>query len=160
MLWMLGFCTIIILAELVTIIELIIKFDDENTGPCYYLSNSTLAAVENNNNGYQNPPVISQEGAGTVQQPHDPIIIHGEDYVVTEYVIPTGKPPHGTNVCEGKNPALPDVDCIVNSMVNVGPQAGANVTEGYQGLMNVDYEPLLVPFYENGLCPVNVHWHL
>eukprot|EP00977_Amphora_coffeiformis_P012349 scaffold3048_cov192-Amphora_coffeaeformis.AAC.10 len=150
---MLGFCVLVILAEVATIIELIVKLDDDNEKDCYYLPNTTIAALEQGNQG--SLPVYHQP----TQQP-DPIIIHGEDYVVTEYITPTAKPPHGSNVCEGKNPGIPDVDCIVDSMANVGPQAGANVTKGYQGLMNVDYEPLLVPFYQNGLCPVNVHWHL
>lgn len=44
---------------------------------------------------------------------------------------------------------------------NVGPQAGANVTKGYEGSMDVgDLMPITAPYYTKGLCPVNVHWHL
>jgi len=66
----------------------------------------------------------------------------------------------GTNVCAGKKPDLPDAACVVDAMTNVGPQAGANVTKGYQGDMQVDYLPITTPYWMNGMCPVNVHWHL
>jgi len=49
-------------------------------------------------------------------------------------------------------------------------QAGANVTKGYQGHLDVnathptsmyyDRKPITDPYYKKGLCPVNVHWHL
>jgi hypothetical protein len=39
-------------------------------------------------------------------------------------------------------------------------QAGANITEGYEGGLDVgDREPWNLTFVEGGLCPVNVHWH-
>jgi len=66
----------------------------------------------------------------------------------------------GENVCAGKKIDLPNVDCIVDAMTNVGPQAGANVTKGYNGSMVVDFVPITKPYYQAGLCPVNVHWHL
>jgi len=72
----------------------------------------------------------------------------------------TGKPPAGDNVCEGKKPDLPNVDCIIDAMVNVGPQAGANVTNGYKGGLEVDHVPITTPYWQNSMCPVNVHWHL
>jgi hypothetical protein len=77
--------------------------------------------------------------------------------------VPDDLPPvinRGENVCEGKKPDLPNVDCIVDSLTNVGPQAGANVTAGYQGNMDVDHVPITTPYWMNGMCPVNVHWHL
>jgi len=66
----------------------------------------------------------------------------------------------GSNVCEGKKPDLPNVKCIVDAMTNVGPQAGANVTNGYVGGIEVDHVPITTPYWMNGMCPVNVHWHL
>jgi len=66
----------------------------------------------------------------------------------------------GENVCAGKKPDLPNTDCIVDAMTNVGPQAGANVTAGYVGGMEVDHVPITTPYWMNGMCPVNVHWHL
>jgi len=77
--------------------------------------------------------------------------------------VPDELPPfieRGTNVCAGKKPDLPNTDCIVDAMTNVGPQAGANVTKGYQGAMQVDHLPISTPYWMNGMCPVNVHWHL
>jgi Delta carbonic anhydrase len=66
----------------------------------------------------------------------------------------------GVNVCEGKKPDLPDAACVVDAMTNVGPQAGANVTKGYNGSMVVDHDPITTPYWMNGMCAVNVHWHL
>jgi hypothetical protein len=54
-----------------------------------------------------------------------------------------------------------NTDCFKNGVVAVLEQAGANVTKGYQGLMDVgDRKPISVPYSETALCPVNVHWHL
>ena len=46
------------------------------------------------------------------------------------------KPPtmlSGTNVCEGKKVSLDNTDCVVNEVVVVLEQAGANITKGYVG---------------------------
>jgi len=59
------------------------------------------------------------------------------------------------NTCADMNPNFPNVDCIHVP----GPQAGANVTMGYQGGMEVDYEPNLNTYFSSSMCPVNVHWH-
>jgi hypothetical protein len=59
--------------------------------------------------------------------------------------VPEELPPRierGENVCEGKKPELADAPCIVDAMTNVGPQAGANVTKGYNGSMVVDHGPI------------------
>ncbi|KAG7364159.1 cadmium carbonic anhydrase repeat-domain containing protein [Nitzschia inconspicua] len=77
--------------------------------------------------------------------------------------VPDDLPPAitiGENICAGKKPDLPNVDCIVDALTNVGPQAGANVTAGYTGNMTVDHVPITTPYWMNGMCPVNVHWHL
>lgn len=77
--------------------------------------------------------------------------------------VPDELPPRidrGENVCEGKKPDLPDAPCIVDAMTNVGPQAGANVTKGYNGSMIVDHRPITTPYWKNDMCAVNVHWHL
>lgn len=40
-------------------------------------------------------------------------------------------------------------------------QAGMNITSGYKG--NIDSssrQPITDPYFKQGLCPVNVHWHL
>jgi len=76
--------------------------------------------------------------------------------------VPTELPPSlntGENVCAGKNPKLENEACVVDAIVNVGPQSGANVTKGYQGQLVVDHQPILTPYWQNGMCPVNVHWH-
>jgi len=76
------------------------------------------------------------------------------------------------NVCAGAKLEFENIDCMevalddgsnvtVDATVVAGPQAGANVTKGYNGLMDVgDVVPITTPYYQAGLCPVNVHWHL
>jgi len=66
----------------------------------------------------------------------------------------------GVNVCEGKKPDLPNVACLINETENVGPQAGGNVTKGFNGTMEVDHKPITTEYWRNSMCPVNVHWHL
>eukprot|EP00543_Licmophora_paradoxa_P002692 CAMPEP_0202443400 /NCGR_PEP_ID=MMETSP1360-20130828/2681_1 /ASSEMBLY_ACC=CAM_ASM_000848 /TAXON_ID=515479 /ORGANISM="Licmophora paradoxa, Strain CCMP2313" /LENGTH=368 /DNA_ID=CAMNT_0049059081 /DNA_START=94 /DNA_END=1200 /DNA_ORIENTATION=- len=72
----------------------------------------------------------------------------------------TTKPPTGPNPCAGKKPDLPNTECVIDAIVNVGPQAGSNVTKGYTGTNDDGSLPITTPYYEAGLCPVNVHWHL
>ena len=45
--------------------------------------------------------------------------------------------------------------------MEVAPQAGANVTKGYVGGLEVgELAPNTKPYYQSAMCPVNVHWHL
>jgi len=73
------------------------------------------------------------------------------------------------NICAGKKliDASPgdgyfnNVECMKNGVLQALEQAGANITKGYQGEMDVGgREPIQTPYFEAGLCPVNVHWHL
>lgn len=66
----------------------------------------------------------------------------------------------GPNPCAGKKPDLPNVQCVIDAVEQTGEQAGANVTKGYNGQRETDAVPITVPYYQQGLCPVNVHWHL
>jgi len=72
----------------------------------------------------------------------------------------SGKPPAGPNPCDGKKVDLENVQCVTDAINKVLPQAGANVTKGYKGDMEVDVEPVKTPYWQNSMCPVNVHWHL
>jgi len=74
-----------------------------------------------------------------------------------------------TNICEDKKliDASPgdgyfnNIQCMKDGVVQALEQAGANVTSGYQGELDVgDREPIMTSYLEAGLCPVNVHWHL
>jgi len=81
------------------------------------------------------------------------------------FVFSTRKPPAGVNICAGKgDPRFENINCFADDGVDVaegvGGQAGVNVTKGYNGNLNADHEPIKVPYYTKGLCPVNVHWHL
>uniref|UniRef100_A0A7R9ZFZ0 EF-hand domain-containing protein n=1 Tax=Pseudictyota dubia TaxID=2749911 RepID=A0A7R9ZFZ0_9STRA len=60
------------------------------------------------------------------------------------------------NYCENKNPKWENKDCVHLP----GPQAGANVTKGFVGGMNVSYVPNTKNYWQSAMCPVNVHWHL
>lgn len=77
------------------------------------------------------------------------------------------------NICAGAMIDAPNVPCMEDMLEDsanvtedvaasgIGPQAGANVTAGYKGSMDVgDLMPITEPYYKKGLCPVNVHWHL
>eukprot|EP00873_Tetraselmis_striata_P004282 jgi/Tetstr1/424546/TSEL_015073.t1 len=77
----------------------------------------------------------------------------------------------GDNICEGKKPVHADptaednyfqnTECMVDGVIQVLEQAGANVTEGYVGELDADGRvPITEPYWTQGLCPVNVHWHL
>jgi hypothetical protein len=81
------------------------------------------------------------------------------------YGVALAKPPTGENQCVGTkpddNPYFDNVACMVEGVVTALEQAGANVTVGYKGEIDASTrEPITTPFFEAGLCPVNVHWHL
>ena len=56
----------------------------------------------------------------------------------------------GTNTCDKKKLDFQNVDCIHTP----GPQAGANVTKGYVGGMNVSVTPNTNPYWSSSMCPV------
>jgi hypothetical protein len=61
------------------------------------------------------------------------------------------------NSCADKKLKFDNVDCVHTP----GPQAGANVTKGYKGGMDVgELSPNLKNYWQTAMCPVNVHWHL
>uniref|UniRef100_A0A7S2HVS4 Delta carbonic anhydrase n=1 Tax=Helicotheca tamesis TaxID=374047 RepID=A0A7S2HVS4_9STRA len=64
----------------------------------------------------------------------------------------------GENICAGARPWLDNVKCISDA-IDGKPQAGANVTKGYKGDMEVDHVPIDTPYWQHQMCPVNVHWH-
>ena len=75
-------------------------------------------------------------------------------------MLATTKAPAGENPCHLKKPDLPNVQCVIDEVLMTGEQSGANVTKGYNGSRNSTATPITVPYYQAGLCPVNVHWHL
>ena len=77
----------------------------------------------------------------------------------------------GDNVCVGKKPLhanaegddnyFSNTECMKDNVIQVLEQAGANVTLGFVGGMDVGNRfPITEPYWKEGLCPVNVHWHL
>jgi len=95
----------------------------------------------------------------------------------TDYTVAPSPPPpmsFGTNICAGNKPYHASVtdgvgdgyfyntNCTLESgVIDVLEQAAANVTAGYQGEMDSGARaPIDTHYYDAGLCPVNVHWHL
>lgn len=81
----------------------------------------------------------------------------------------------GNNTCAGADLGFPNIECFESLddeggnvtegspllVPQVGPQAGTNVTAGYNGDMAMNgVLPITDAYYKKGLCPVNVHWHL
>ena len=63
------------------------------------------------------------------------------------------------NVCAGAKLAFENKLCADLEVAT--PQAGANVTKGYVGDLNVSgLLPNTKPYWQSSMCPVNVHWHL
>jgi hypothetical protein len=71
-------------------------------------------------------------------------------------------PPTGANPCDGQKPSalFPNKACFINDVIDAAEQSGADVTVGFEGLLNTTAVPITTPYYQNGMCPVNVHWHL
>ena len=74
----------------------------------------------------------------------------------------------GTNVCEGAKPTSgwDNMACYVDGVATLVEQAGGDVTMNgdgtfTQGGNDADgVAPIGTPYFQAGLCPVNVHWHL
>jgi hypothetical protein len=86
----------------------------------------------------------------------------------TDYVVGMAPPPpmgmDGVNMCAGTKPTsgFDNTNCTSDGFTSlVAEQAGANVTAGYVGEIETTRgTPITDPYYTQGLCPVNVHWHL
>ena len=102
-----------------------------------------------------------------------------ERLIVSAMGVPLSTEPGGAfsqnNPCEGAKPIHADpvaedeyfknTPCKdeFTSVLNVLEQAGANVTKGYRGEIEAlegNRIPITEPYWKEGLCPVNVHWHL
>lgn len=93
-----------------------------------------------------------------IEEPEPPYVRSYDFSINSTYV---KAPMAGTNSCEGKKVKLENTDCYVNDTVAVIGQAGANVTEGYVGDLDMtDTPPFADPYWTTKMCPVNVHWHL
>ena len=113
---------------------------------------STIAlAVQKNNDTAEvapsaNAEVASASGAGAGMVPE-----RFETEIETLFS-------QGVNTCAGAKLDFENIDCVHTN--GPGPQAGANVTKGFKGLMEVDVVPNTKEYWQSSMCPVNVHWHL
>jgi len=88
----------------------------------------------------------------------------------TVLVAPTPMNANAANPCQDKKPYdgftagdgyFYNINCsIVDGVAAAVEQAGANVTAGYVGTRPAVGSPTTTPFWQNGMCAVNVHWHL
>ena len=71
----------------------------------------------------------------------------------------TTGPPSGANSCDGTKPkaGFDNFDCAEDA---VNEQAAADVSSPFIGTKQTEAEPVLTSYWQAGLCPVNVHWHL
>jgi len=122
------------------------------------------SVVENSGNGSLKMMriLVAVLGAATIGLLIATIVLAVDDgsSSSTRTIMSTTPPPEGTNPCEGMKPDLPNVQCVIDEIFQTPEQSGANVTKGYKGSRNTTAEPITVPYYQAGLCPVNVHWHL
>jgi len=96
----------------------------------------------------------------------------GSTVEVSALMFPTKVGIGGKNICDGTKVELPDIQCVIDEIdptnvnqtrfaLGAAEQSGANVTLGYQGDLDVgDRKPITDPYFMEGMCPVNVHWHL
>jgi len=90
-------------------------------------------------------------GRGQQSRPKAPAMAASEATIALE-----------ANPCKGKKPkaGFENFPCMKDNVVVALEQAGANVTKGYVGGLETSAVPITQPYYQQGLCPVNVHWHL
>jgi len=82
-----------------------------------------------------------------------------KQYYLELLTSPSRDGPNRTDVCLGSDPGYDNPPCDEMEDSNFG-QAGANVTKGYEGDLEVgDIMPITEPYIKTALCPVNVHWH-
>jgi len=69
------------------------------------------------------------------------------------------------NPCAGKKPstnaAYDNAACFKDGVAKQLEQAGGDVSLNFKGGLNAGGRtPLTLPYFKQGLCPVNVHWHV
>ncbi len=107
-----------------------------------------VLAVQNNNNDASSSTAQSSSSQATTT----------DDFLLLKASSTFFSSPEEDNVCAGAKLAFDNKLC---ADLAVAPQAGANITKGYIGGMDVgDIEPNTKPYFQSSMCPVNVHWHL
>lgn len=91
-----------------------------------------------------------------------PLVDEVVDALTTESLL-TNKGMMVENVCAGKKPVagFENSPCAVDGIIQALEQAGGNVTEGFVGSLDAGGRvPITNPYWMEGLCPVNVHFHI
>jgi len=87
------------------------------------------------------------------------------DHIKSSTLIQTQNPcaakkPGAGSVIGGLGP-FDNVACFKNGVAKQLEQAGGDVTATYKGTLNASGRvPITKSYFSQGLCPVNVHWHL
>jgi len=87
------------------------------------------------------------------------LITYFATIAATRYAPAYKSPPSGTNVCDGKKPksGFDNFACAEDA---VNEQAAADVSSPFIGTKETTAEPIMTAYWQAGICPVNVHWHL
>jgi hypothetical protein len=111
-------------------------------------------------------PINPQSTCGTIKEIYRASQCCGAPDKVTHFSVsprPNTSLVTGSNPCYGQKPssnAYFDNTACADTL----EQSGTNVTAGYTGDINtstpVHRAPISSAYWEAGLCPVNVHWHL
>jgi len=112
----------------------------------------------------------AQSTCGNIKQIYKASKCCGAPEKVTDFSVspmPSTSLVTGSNICAGKKPKdafSPGDKYFENDPCNLAgvlEQAGTDVTKGYTGDFNTSgRDPIRMPYWKAGLCPVNVHWHL
>jgi len=107
---------------------------------------------------------LSNAGKDDAAMPEMTEVEETEAISILEDLIHKGKLGSGENPCTGKKPVGPgwdNIECMIDDVVQVLEQSGANVTVGYTGLLDTEGRvPITDDFFTMGMCAVNVHWHI
>jgi len=119
------------------------------------LASFVFAFVCAQENHYEDVGVVHPDASGALLQ------VKAKSTVVAKHNEP-GTISSGTNVCVGTKPTsgYDNINCTMDGVRQAAEQSGTDVTMGYNGQLATDASPITSTFFEAGLCPVNVHWHL
>lgn len=146
-----AFCGAVTIASLISAIVMGNKLADTTTAPATGGGLTTII-VNATAPGGGEPTIIVNTGSDSSA---------GSDAGSSVEDMLFARPPRaGVNECEDKKITFDNVDCLIDAIEKVLPQAGGNITMGYKGGLNVTHEPIKTPYFQNDMCPVNVHWHL
>ena len=120
----------------------------------FYTSTVALAVKKSTRVPPPEPTFSAPLASGSVADaPVDVADVFVEDAPVSMYIPVAHSPRNTPNPCEAEK--TPDVQCMVDGAIDILENSGGDIS-----LATGDRDPIDTRFFQNGLCPVNVHWHL